>query len=117
MKYYLLLIALLAVSPSFADDANTEDLKSIELLLTVKYVEVENGFYGFETVEGQKFLPINLPDSFKQDGLPVRILAERLPNMLGIQMWGEYIRILRIQPIDCEQDEAEDIEAICEKTD
>jgi hypothetical protein len=119
MKQLFCILIILFISPmSFADDE--KELKPLELLLKVKYVDLENGFYGFETLEGQKYLPTNMPDSFKQDGLPIKIIAERQPNMLGFQMWGEYIRIMSIQVIDCEEftDETTDeIKAICKTVD
>jgi hypothetical protein len=119
MKYFLYILMLLLISPiSFADEPTTPttSLKPLELLLKVKYVEVENGFYGFETLEGQKYLPTNMPDSFKQDGLPVRVLAERKPDAVGIHLWGEYIRIVSIQMLNC--DEAnEDEKMICNTID
>lgn len=114
MKQLFCILMILFISPmSFADDE--KELKPLELLLKVKYVDLENGFYGFETLEGQKYLPTNMPDSFKQDGLPIKIIAERQPNTLGFQMWGEYIRIISIQVIDCEE-LTDETKAIC-KTD
>ncbi|MEK7989393.1 MAG: hypothetical protein VSS52_000165 [Thiotrichaceae bacterium] len=104
MKSFLCILIALLISPlSFADRLGSADLKPMKLFLKVKYVEVENGFYGFETVVGQKYLPTNMPDSFKQDGLPIHILAERQPHVVGIHQWGEYIRIMSIQAIDCDE--------------
>lgn len=105
MNKLVCLLALCLISPlSFAVD----DDKPIELLLKVKYVEVEHEFYGFEALDGQKYLPINMPESFQQDGLPVRVTAVYQPNMVGIHLWGQYIRIISIQAIDCENETEDD---------
>ncbi|MCV6638515.1 hypothetical protein [Candidatus Albibeggiatoa sp. nov. NOAA] len=117
MKYLLLLITLIVSPFSFADGLDkTTDLKPIELLLKVKYVDIENGFYGFETIEGRKYLPTNMPDSFKQEGLIIQVVAVRQPHVVGIHMWGEYIRIISIQMVDCEI-EQENIQMICNSID
>ncbi|WP_353572857.1 hypothetical protein [Candidatus Albibeggiatoa sp. nov. BB20] len=115
MKHLLyILVALLSTPLSFADElGNSTDLKPIELLVTVKYIDVENGFYGFETIDGQKFLPTNIPDSFKRDQLPIKVFGVRQPHIVGIHQWGEYIRIMSIQVIDCAEAN-EDEQAVCD---
>jgi hypothetical protein len=65
---------------------------------TVRYVNVEGGFYGIETDDGKKLDPVNLPDRFKQDGLAIRARIERLPDQVSFHMWGELVRILAIEP-------------------
>ena len=113
MNKLIYVLAIWLISPfSLALDDN----KPIELLLKVKYVDVENGFYGFETLEGRKYVPTNMPESFQQDGLPIRVTAIYQPRTVGIHMWGEYIRILSIQTIDCEENVSGDeiAAALCE---
>lgn len=102
MKKYIFIMICLISPTSFAIELST-DLKPIELLARVKYIDVENGFYGFETADNVKYMPTNMPDSFKQDGLPVQVLAVRQSQTVGIHMWGEYIRVIMIQKIDCDE--------------
>ncbi|RLG67596.1 hypothetical protein DRN93_04250, partial [archaeon] len=54
---------------------------------TIKYIPIKGGFYGIITDEGKKYLPLNLPEEFKKDGLRVWFKAK--PRKVAtIQMWG-----------------------------
>jgi hypothetical protein len=68
----------------------------LEFFGQVVHVPVEGGFYGIETQEGDKYLPLNLPEMFKKDALQVQVTAEKAPGIFGIQMWGQHIRLLSI---------------------
>ena len=48
----------------------------------IKYISLEDGFYGIITEKGEKYLPINLPEKFKKDGLRVWFKAKpkKLPQ-------------------------------------
>ena len=77
--------------------AEKADSSLLDFTGKIVYVAVENGFYGIESEKGNKYLPTNLPDTLKEDGLKVRVKAKKLQNTLGIQMWGEYITITDIK--------------------
>jgi hypothetical protein len=62
----------------------------------ITYVEVEGEFYGITAEDGRRFMPINLPDKFKQVGLAVAVQAVLAENVIGIHMWGQYIELLQI---------------------
>lgn len=63
----------------------------------IKYVELEGGFFGIMTADGTKYFPEYLEQDFKVDGLSVRLLAKPQEQILGIQMWGTPIEILKIE--------------------
>jgi len=65
---------------------------------TVRYVNVEGGFYGIETDDGTKLDPVNLPDRFKKDGLGIKARVETLQDQVSSHMWGQLVRILTIEP-------------------
>ncbi|HDD45030.1 MAG TPA: hypothetical protein ENG63_09270 [Candidatus Desulfofervidus auxilii] len=65
---------------------------------TIKYLSLEGGFYGIETEKGEKYLPLNLPEEFKKDGLKVWFKA-KLKKVAAIQMWGKPIEILEMSEI------------------
>ena len=65
---------------------------------TIRYIQLEGGFYGIITEEGEKYLPLNLKEEFKEDGLRVWFKG-KLRKVLTIQMWGKPIEILEIQKI------------------
>ncbi len=64
---------------------------------TVKYMDLEGGFCGIVTDDGQKLDPVNLPDAFKQDGLRVKARIETLEGQVSVRMWGTLVRIIDIQ--------------------
>ena len=40
---------------------------------TVRYLELEGGFYGIVIDSGAKYLPLNLDEAFQQDSMRVRV--------------------------------------------
>lgn len=63
---------------------------------TVKYINLEGGFYGIITDNGKKIYPINLPNEYKTDGLRVKFKARILRNVTT-QMWGTPVEIIEIR--------------------
>ena len=64
---------------------------------TVRYIDIEGGFYGIETDEGVKLDPVNLPADFQKDGVRVRVQVEPLKDRISIHMWGKLVRIVSIE--------------------
>lgn len=71
--------------------------ESLTILGFIKYVELEGGFFGIMTEDGAKYFPDYLGPEFKEDGLSVRVQALPQEQILGIQMWGSPIKILKIE--------------------
>lgn len=66
---------------------------------TITYVNLEGGFYGI-TAGGGRYLPVNLPAEFRQDGLQVRFVADVLKDTVTLQQWGTPIKIVEIERND-----------------
>ena len=62
---------------------------------TIEYIPLEGGFYGIVTDEGEKYLPLNLPEEFMKDGLRIWFKAKpkRLPQ---IKCGGSRLRFWRL---------------------
>jgi hypothetical protein len=71
--------------------------ETLTILGFIKYVELEGGFFGIMTEDGTKYFPDYLGQDYKVDGLGVRVLAKPQEQILGIQMWGTPIEILKIE--------------------
>lgn len=71
--------------------------ETLTILGFIKYVELEGGFFGIMTEDGTKYFPEYLEQDFKQDGLGVRVQAKPQEQILGIQMWGTPIEIIKIE--------------------
>jgi len=92
----ILLISIFLIDWKFGE----EDI--ISIAGTIKYIPLERGFYGIITEKGDKYLPINLPEEFKKDGLKIEFKA-KLKKIATIQMWGKPIEILEIKRIETTQ--------------
>ncbi|MDH7511097.1 MAG: META domain-containing protein [Methanolinea sp.] len=64
---------------------------------TIRYVDLEGGFYGIESSDGTHYLPLNLPENYRVDGLLIAFSARTSPNTPTIQMWGIPVTILSIR--------------------
>ena len=65
---------------------------------TIKYIPLEGGFYGIIADDGKKYDPINLDQNFATDGLKVKVKAKILKDVVSFHMWGEIIKIIKIEP-------------------
>lgn len=70
--------------------------ETIAIFGTVVYIDLEGGFYGILSTQGDKYDPINLPIEFQHDGLPVYVVAKIRTDLGSIHMWGIIIEILEI---------------------
>lgn len=68
----------------------------MEINGVVRYYELEGGFYGIRTEEGETYNPINLPAEFREDGLPVRAKVRLRNDMMGVHQAGPLVEILEI---------------------
>ena len=75
---------------------------------TIKYISLEGGFYGIITQKGEKYLPLNLPEEFKEDGLKVWFKAKP-KKAITIYMWGKPIEILKIKEVERPQKDASQV--------
>ena len=66
----------------------------------IKYVEIEGGFYGIISDDGNKYDPVNLAPEYRKDGLRIKAGVSVQKNMISIHMWGTLIRINQIQVLD-----------------
>lgn len=63
---------------------------------TVVHVKLEGGFFGIIADNGKRYVPLNLPANYQEDGLEVKFEARFRPDLLGFHMWGTYIEITEI---------------------
>ncbi|MEC4686220.1 MAG: hypothetical protein VST71_10870 [Nitrospirota bacterium] len=65
-------------------------------LAEVRWIPLEGGFYGLVAKDGRRFLPVNLPPEFRQDGLDVWVRGKPA-DVATIQMWGTPFEIYEIK--------------------
>lgn len=93
IQFLLLASVLTAASCSTSGAAGKDDgmIRGV-----VKYIDLEGGFYGMVVGE-EKFLPVNLPEEFKQDGLEVVFKYRRTKRLMTTVQWGIPIDVTHIQ--------------------
>lgn len=67
---------------------------------TVKFIDLEGGFYGIVGDDGKKYDPTNLDQQFKEDGLRVRFEAKIRRDIASIHMWGTIIELTKIEKLE-----------------
>lgn len=67
---------------------------------TVRYVDLEGGFYGLVADDSTRYLPDSLDAAFRQDGLRVRFRAELREDVVTMQMWGRPIHVLDLARLE-----------------
>lgn len=69
---------------------------------TVRYIDLEGGFWGIVSDDGKHYDPINLAKEYQQEGLRVAVEAV-VANRVGIHMWGTIVEIRTITKISAQQ--------------
>ncbi len=64
---------------------------------TVRYLDLEGGFYGIVADDGRKLDPVNLPEEFQKDGLRLEVRVVPLRDHVSARMWGTPVRILQLK--------------------
>ena len=67
---------------------------------TITYVDLEGGFYGIVADDGTHYLPADLPEEYRTDGLRVAFSADPADDGVGTQMWGTPVEIRSIERIN-----------------
>ncbi|MGC8779217.1 MAG: hypothetical protein ACP5Q4_11130 [Candidatus Caldatribacteriaceae bacterium] len=70
----------------------------IEIVGTVRWVDIEGGFLGIVADNGIRYEPLNLPEKY-QDGARVHVVARIRDDCASIHMWGTIIEILDIESL------------------
>lgn len=67
--------------------------------VTVKYYDLEGGFYGLISTKGDKLLPMNLAKKYQLPGTILKVKGQVINGMATIQQWGEPFKITDVELI------------------
>ncbi len=98
-KAVYIIVALLLVALTVATLVGCGREEAISATGTVKFVELEGGFYGIVGDDGKKYDPINLEQTYQEDGLRVRFQAKIRQDISSIHMWGTIIELTKIETL------------------
>jgi hypothetical protein len=93
---FLLMLLLVAGAPSLTSCAFDTEEETLHITGTVVFVPLEGGFLGLIDEEGHQYDPVNLPEEFHEDGLPVEVKASVLLGTVSFRQWGQAIVIEEI---------------------
>ena len=67
--------------------------KTHRVRVTVKHMSIEGGFWGLFDQQGRKWLPVNLPEQLKREGVEANCTLEEMPDVVTSYNWGTPVRI------------------------
>jgi hypothetical protein len=71
-------------------------IDSYDILGTVVYKDSEGGFFAIDGDDGSKYDPISLPESFRKDGLRVKVTARLMKHGMSFHLYGSIIEVVNI---------------------
>jgi hypothetical protein len=66
---------------------------------TLKFYNMEGGFFGFHGDNGERFLPLNLDKRFHQHDAKIKLFGYADNNIMTIQMWGTPFKVQKVELI------------------
>lgn len=64
---------------------------------TIRFVDLEGGFYGIVSDDGKRYQPIDIEQEYHLNGLRVYFEGELLEDTVSIYMWGSPLSLVKIQ--------------------
>jgi hypothetical protein len=90
--------AEVSIMPKKSLSAKAEP-EQISFTATIKYMNLEGGFFGLISKEGKHWLPLNLEKEFQKDGVVIKVTGKAITGMMTIQQWGTPFSITDIELI------------------
>ncbi|TLU59999.1 hypothetical protein FE810_16385 [Thalassotalea litorea] len=66
---------------------------------TLNYYDIEGGFFGFTSKEGEHLLPMGLEKKYHQPGAKLKLYGYIDNNVATIQMWGKPFKVMKVEVI------------------
>lgn len=66
----------------------------------VVYQNLGTGFWGIEESNGNKWLPINMPEQLKYEGKKVSVSIKEVKADASTFMWGTLVKIVGFQTLN-----------------
>ncbi|MDD3069644.1 putative hemolysin [Methanoculleus horonobensis] len=63
---------------------------------TVTYIDLEGGFYGIVADDGERYLPLDLAETYRVDGLRLTFVGEVARDTMTIQQWGTPVEVIAV---------------------
>lgn len=104
MPLVLLVLCLAGTTGCAQPEARSEGLEragqDVAFAAEVKWISLEGGFFGLVAEDETKYLPLNLPEGFRRDGLRVKVKGRLKEEAVTIYMWGKPLEILDLKALE-----------------
>ena len=103
MRYLLIMLSVLALAACQQTEQETNTSSTVNeqsrtmITVTVKYLEIEGGFYGLVTQDGKKLLPMNLASQYRKAGTVLKVSGKQLTDVMTTQQWGTPYQISEVK--------------------
>lgn len=84
-------------NPVKAVEAQYIEANKKVITATVKYIDLEGGFYGLVTDDGERYLPTNLAAEFQTDGTVLMFKTIAVNDVATIQQWGTLVELYEVK--------------------
>lgn len=88
-------LIVLAGCRSASQGGDEEDI--VSGIGTVRFVDLEGGFYGIVGDDGKNYDPMDLSQQFREDGLRIRFEGKIRRDVASAHMWGTIVDITNIE--------------------
>jgi len=92
-------IPLSPLPTSYSNNTNNNSLEIQSGTGTILYNNVEGGFFGIVTDDGNQYLPVSIPEDYKKNGTHVSFTFRPIHDSVTIFMWGSQVEIMSITNI------------------
>ncbi|MBV6656109.1 MAG: hypothetical protein KI786_20255 [Mameliella sp.] len=75
-------------------------MKKIKIKGTVKYLNMEGGFWGIVSADGQEFRPVEMPEQLKHDGEAVEVTLLPVEEEMSLYMWGQPVKLITFHTLN-----------------
>ena len=96
---HLIVLSLLVVAIMVPASCTSAAKDIVSGTGTVNFINLEGGFYGIISDDGENYDPINLSRKFQKNCLPVWFEAKIRDDIVSSHMWGTAIEITKIEKL------------------
>jgi len=72
----------------------------MKIQATIKYIDLEMGFWGLITADGSEYRPVEFPEQLKSEGKKTSCTIEVLEDHMSFIMWGTPVKIISFSTLD-----------------
>lgn len=98
-RFAWLLLMMLTTSAGAGGPGRDAATQTFSFEGQVRFIELEGGFWGLMSREGEKYLPRGgVPIPLQRRGLAVTGRLRTLEGLVSYRMWGRPVEIVELQP-------------------